>query len=654
MIIKYSYRSALFFLLAVPVIIPLFYLPLTTDFYQFNKLVLFYVLTGLGLIAWLIYSIATKTVRLTLSPALLPMFILAIAAVAATWLNPPRTPEIWLNHSGIYLVSLVYFLLATTVVQNTPQVKTTLLLITGAIGLASLGAAVNFNPAGSGPTLISLVVSWLPAGLILSLKTKSGLKKISYFLLSGLMLSGLILTGYPAFAGQAPAFAGQATQRPVLLPKPASWSIAVDTLKTKLFFGVGPGRFSESFTQFKPIDLNLNNFWNVNFTASGNVYLELLTTLGVAGLAAFVWLILAAKKLVKRRPDTRITSSQLALIASLITQLLVGLATPFTVVNWVLFVSTLSLLVASQKSKQSPQVKDVLLTLNAISLVEPQTTLGSGQARSILPWFMAVPALLSLTIVFFNLTKVYAADYYFQQSLNAANQNQGKETYDLQIKTIGLAPNSDRYRVAYSNTNLALANSLAATENLSDQDRQTVTTLIQQAIREARLATQINPNRAGNWTNLANIYKNLVNFADGADQFAQAAYVRAIQLDPANPALRLDLGGLFYSQNNYDLARDRFTEAIQLKPNLANGYYNLSHVYQRQEKWLEAYQAMQQVVALVEPDTADGGKAVNELNDLEKKLSQTAPGSGQATGSGELAIPTPAPTAPPDLPEISL
>ena len=647
MIIKWSYRLALFFLMAVPAAIPLFYLPLTTDFYQFNKLVLFYVLTGLGLIAWLIYSIATKTVRLTLSPALLPMFILAVAAVASTWLNPPRTPETWLNHSGIYLVSLVYFLLATTVVQNAPQVKTTLLLITGAIGLAGLGAAANFNPTGSGLTLIGLIVSWLPAGLVLALKTNSGLKKISYFIFSGLMLSGLILTGYSTFAGQTQS-------RPVLLPKPAGWSIAVDTLKTKLFLGVGPGRFSESFTQFKPISLNLNNFWNINFTASGNVYLELLTTLGIAGLAAFVWLILAAKKLVKRRPDTRITSSQLALIASFITQLLVGLIIPFTVVNWVLFVSTLSLLVVSQKSKQSPQVKDVLLTLNAISLVEPWEPTHDVSRGQLLPWFMAIPALLSLTIVFFNLTKVYAADYYFQQSLNAANQNQGKATYDLQIKTVDLAPKSDRYRVAYSNTNLALANSLAATENLSDQDRQTVATLIQQAIREARLATQINPNRAGNWANLANVYKNLINFADGADQFAQAAYVRAIQLDPANPALRLDLGGLFYSQNNYDLARDRFAEAIQLKPNLANAYYNLSYVYQRQEKWLEAYQAMQQVAALIEPDTADGGKAANELNDLEKKLPQTAPGPGQATGSGELAAPSPAPEAPNNLPQIEL
>ena len=72
MISKWSYRLTLFFLLAAPVAIPLFYLPFTTDFYQFNKLALFYVLTGLGLLSWLVYSIAAKTVRLTLSTPLLP------------------------------------------------------------------------------------------------------------------------------------------------------------------------------------------------------------------------------------------------------------------------------------------------------------------------------------------------------------------------------------------------------------------------------------------------------------------------------------------------------------------------------------------------------------------------------------------------------
>lgn len=647
MIAKWSYRLALFFLLAAPIAIPLFYLPFTTDFYQFNKLVLYYVLTGLGLLSWLIYSIAGKTVRLTLSTPLLPFFVLALVTVASIWFNPPRTAEIWLVGGGIYLVSFVYFLLISTIIQTAPQVKTGLLLITSSLGVTALAAALNFNQTGSALSLVSLLIAWLPAALILAFKARSGPKKIAYFLLSGIMVSSLILNGYKLLPGRE--------LQPVLLNPLAAWSIGVDTLKTKLFFGTGPGRFSESFTRFKPISLNLTDFWNVNFTVSANVYLELLTTLGLTGLLAWLWLIGSVNRLRRRLPGTRITSSQLALLTSFFIQILLALAIPFTTVNWVLFVITVSLLVASQKSKQTPQVKDVLLTLSAVSLVEPgDAGPEPKQGAALLPWVLALPATLGLIIVFFNLTKVYAADYYFKQSLDAANKNQGKATYDLQVKTLALAPSNDRYRVAYANTNLALANSLAAKTDLSDQERQVVATLIQQAIREARIATQIAPNKAAAWANLANIYKNLVNFADGAGDFSQAAYVRAIQLDPANPGLRLDLGGLFYGLKNYDLARDRFLETIQLKPNLANAYYNLSFVYQQQEKWLEAYQAMQQVAALVEPDTDDGTKVRNELAELEKKLPPAKTTQQNETTTGQLAAPSPAPNAPKNLPEIEL
>lgn len=646
MIIKWSHKLALFFLLAAPVLIPFFYLPLTTDYYQFNKLILFYLLTGLGMIFWLVYSIAAKTVRLTLSPILPPLFILAAAAVASTLINRPAGTELWLKHAGIYPAGLIFFILTSTLIQTAPQVKTTLFFISGSLAAAAVAGAVGWRLTGSDLNLLSLLVSWLPAVLVLAFKTGSGPKKIAYFLFAGLMLSSLILNGYPAFTGPA-------GQKPVLLPKNAGWVIAVDTLKTKLFLGAGPGRFGDSFTNFKPVSLNLTEHWNVLFSVSANVYLEILTTLGLTGLTAFIWLAAAAKTTGRRRPGTRITNSQLAILFTLFTQLGAGLLIPFTIVNWVLFFTSLALLTAAQKSKQAPQVKDIILTLTAISFVEPgQMQTGNGNG-GLLPRLLALPLLLGLAVVWFHAAKLYAADYNFKKSLEAADNNQGKLTYDLQAKTIGLAPAVDRYRLIFSNTNLAIANSLAANANLSDQDRQTVAGLIQQAIREAKITTQLNPNKAANWTNLANIYRNLINFADGADQFAQAAYVRAIQLDPANPGLRLELGGLFYSAENYDPARDRFVEAIQLKANFANAYYNLSYVYQRQEKWLEAYQAMQQAAALVEPDSDDGIKVRNELNDLEQKLPKPAE-PAQPENSGELAAPSPAPEPPAGLPQIEL
>jgi len=241
--------------------------------------------------------------------------------------------------------------------------------------------------------------------------------------------------------------------------------------------------------------------------------------------------------------------------------------------------------------------------------------------------------------------------------LIAADANKGADTYNLQIKTINLNPNIDRYHLAYSTTNLALASSLSTQTDLTDQDKQTITQLVQQAVSEARTATQLNPNKSSAWANLANIYRQLINFAEGADNFSIAAYTRAVQLDPANPQLRLDFGSLLYSLKRWDEAVARFQEAAQLKPDFANAYYNLSHAFQDQEKFLEAYQAMQSVVSLVPADSADAQKVQTELTDLQAKLPPTTAAettAPAANSAAQLTEPSPLPAAPKNFEPVNL
>jgi len=193
--------------------------------------------------------------------------------------------------------------------------------------------------------------------------------------------------------------------------------------------------------------------------------------------------------------------------------------------------------------------------------------------------------------------------------------------------------------------------------DLTDQDKQTIAQLVQQAVAEARTATQLNPNKSAAWANLANIYRQLINFAQDADQFSIAAYTRAVQLDPANPQLRLEFGSLFYSLKRYDEAVARFQEAAQLKTDFANAYYNLSHAYQDQEKFLEAYQVMQSVISLVPADSADAAKVQEELTNLQTKLPKTT--AAETTTpvtepAAQLTEPSPPPAAPKDFEPVNL
>ncbi|MFC1627264.1 tetratricopeptide repeat protein [Patescibacteria group bacterium] len=648
------------------ILTPIFFLPFTTDFFGFNKQVLLALLTSLSLLSWLIYNLVTKTVRLTLSPLLLPFFLFTAAVTTSTIVNP-STPDTWMSRPLLYISLFIYFLLTTTLIQESKQIKKVLNLFLATAGLVSIWGILSvlgvfettsltpfltlrtFSPTGSLLNLTTFLIATLPLSLTLAFKTRTGPKKLQYFLTSGLITSAIILVGYQLLPNQ--------NFTPTLLPKLAGWSIAIDTFKSKVLLGAGPSNFVSQFTQFKPLSINQKPYWNILFTSSSNEYLHLMTTLGIAGITTFGLMIVSWLKLVKRDSGTRITTTQQALKTSIFTILALGLVFPFSTTLWVTFITLLAFTVGTDKSKNLTKVKDVILTLSAIHIVNPQDTYQetrTKQLSGILPWILAVPLFLGLVLTNFQVVKTYAAEYHFRKSLEAISNNQGGQVYDLQIKAINQRPQTDRYHVAYSNTNLALANSIASKGDLTDQDQQTVAQLIQQSIREAQAATQVNPNKSTNWSNLASIYRQLVNFADGADEFAIASYTRAVQLDPANPQLRLEFGGLLYALEDYQTATARFQEAIQLKPDYANAYYNLSNAYQQLQQYLPAYQALQQAIALIPSDSPDFDKAQAELTALEAKLPKQPTQPDENQPPAQLTEPSPLPEAPADFEPIPL
>ena len=232
-------KIALFSLSLSLLLSPLFFLPLTTDFYDLNKLMLWLILTAIALATWLIQAILTKTVRLTLSPMLLPLILLAGVAAISTYINRDYSPDSFINRTAFYLTMPVWYLLFTSLISGSDQVRKALNWLIGvAVTLAIIGIASvlglftaldlpewlaikSFSPTGSLLNLVVFLLIVLPLSLVLAFKTSLGPKKLKYFLSSGLIISALILTGYQILPGKSLAA--------VLLPKIAGWSIAIDT-----------------------------------------------------------------------------------------------------------------------------------------------------------------------------------------------------------------------------------------------------------------------------------------------------------------------------------------------------------------------------------------------------------------------------------------
>lgn len=229
--------------------------------------------------------------------------------------------------------------------------------------------------------------------------------------------------------------------------------------------------------------------------------------------------------------------------------------------------------------------------------------------------------------------RMFLGEVYLRRSLVAAGENKGGETYDLQIKAIGMNPNIANYRRIYSQTNMALAQNILVTKDISDEDRQKAGVLVQQAVREGKAAIALEGANASYWENLGEIYKKLIGVVDGSADWAFQALQQAAFLDPINPLTKLNLGGLLYSARRFEEADRVFEEVVVNKQDFANGWYNWAYSAKNLNKLEVAIQRLNQALALVPAETGDFEKASGELAVWKKEYEELLKKQGQTQGS---------------------
>jgi len=223
-----------------------------------------------------------------------------------------------------------------------------------------------------------------------------------------------------------------------------------------------------------------------------------------------------------------------------------------------------------------------------------------------------------------------------RQSMVMAAKNNGGDTYNLQIKAIGMNPYLADYRRYYSQTNLAIALTLLNDKDISEDDKQKATVLVQQAVREAKSAVSLESLNSYYWTNLASIYRQLIGVVDGTADWSYQAYSQAAALDPVNVLTKLDLGGLLFAAGRYPESERVFEQVVMNKQDYANGWYNWAYSAKLSGKLGEAVARLSQAVALVPVDSGDYEKAIKELGDWKKEYEAAVKKLGATT-------PTPTP-----------
>lgn len=590
-------------------LMPLFFLPVIYDGFGLGKSIFLILSGGLGLIFWVGEAIWGKKTEVRFSKGWWLVVLLGVwSAVSFLRMGQGAQARSITSPLGVgSLIGLIFWFFLWLQVRSREEYEKQLNWLTISavlVGIATLvvfvmpASKLPFNWPKDNPVL-SISNGWSVTGSLLS-------EVILFGFLAAEWLRRLIkkikgkaeFTDYfkeaivTAFLGLMVVVAGYRLVKLgwLYLEVTTAWVIAVETLKNNPLFGVGLGNFVEAFSRFRPASFNMTNMWASTFGVSLMGLLHWWTELGLVGLGLILMLVLSGWK--------QKNKLRLVLLG------LVVLLTPPVFLTVFLVFWVMANFLGETK--------------------EAQMILEAGESKkNVMPYIVGLLMLVVVGFVGFKIIKPVIADYYWRESLTATVKNDAAGAYNNQIKAIGMNPDLADYRAMYSQTNLALARNFFQVpegEEVTEENKQKASTLIQQAVREAQAAVGLDQRMSGYWVNLGSIYRSLIGLIDNTFDWSLQSYQQAAVFDPVNPNIKMELGSLAYGAGDYASAERYFEDAVNVKPNLANAWYNWAYAAKQQDKIQDAVTRLDQAVRLVPADSEDYEKANKELTEWKKEL----------------------------------
>lgn len=569
----------------------------------YSKLILLATIVTAGVLFWIIKHSINGKLSFASGKYDLAVIGLAAAYVISALLITPNKQEAFFmpGVAGFVLLSACIYFLVNQFDKNGKSIISGALFISGVLlsiiviftelgffskipQLSALVKDANFNPLGGSVPSIIYLITMLVLGISHILKEHDIAKKSFWGICAGIVLLGLIVVGINSLPGkpQSPSFP---TTR-------NSWEITVDTLKNNPLWGAGPANYLTAFNLYRPVSYNQTDLWPVRFTTASNFIFTLITETGFAGLIAFAFILLTFYKnftFDRRNGENLIEKISFAVLVVLLA-ILPG--------SPLLFLPLLLILALISKSENKMYIMDFHSPVPAIVV-----------------GIILLSGVLAMDGMAIKFTR---AEVSFKRALESLSKNDAKSTYDHMQKAIALNPRVDRYHASLAQVNMAIASSLASNKDITDADKETVTQLVQGAIAEGKSTVSLNPQRSGNWEVLGQIYRSIMPFAQGADQFAIQTFTQAVALDPTNPNLRISLGGIYYALGQYDNAIESYKLATLAKPNLPNAHYNLAVAYREKKDYDKAINEMNAVLSLVAKNSEDYDIAQKTLDEIKK------------------------------------
>ncbi|MEX0617064.1 MAG: O-antigen ligase family protein [Candidatus Woykebacteria bacterium] len=412
----------------------------------------------------------------------------------------------------------------------------------------------------------------------------------------------------------------------------SGWKIAANAASKRPFLGSGPATFPFVFTRYSPLSLNQTQNWNVRFEQASNEYINLISTVGFAGLALFLiilFLILRPLFQFVSKSSTIRENPLLLLLLSSLSGFVVGSLFFDTSLIIGIFLMLLAVSIFGAlfdfgaKGVEKINLKLVSLNSGAIKTFSDE----KEGTNNTLGFALLIPSTVVMALLAYFGTQAYRAEVFYQKALQKASENKGLETRDLLEKATNTFPHRDIYHRTLSIVDLKLAVNLSSQE-ANEQNKKNLETLLSQAVSEGKIASGYQTPRTWgtssenvvNWESLSTVYTSLVGSVKGADDNTIRTYSMAIEKFPRNPLFYEALAGVYLKINQTENAIRAAERAVTLKPDLASPHYTLAQAYRKKEDRGQDAAIQLQVALNLLPEGSDKDRVKSELEELKKGL----------------------------------
>jgi len=665
-------------------LLPLFFLPITSEAFEFPKQILFLFLISLLTIAWAIKMILEKSVKILHSPLTLPILIFFGVFLLATIFSIHRFSSIFGPYPRLYggLISLIICLLTFFLVANNVKEKKQISRIFIALSLSGLVLVVislfNFfdvyllgkllrgrflTPAGSADGTSLFLVLILPVLLLTfffekkrTLKILSG--AVSFIFIFYIFLINYLFAVFSVFLIflLAIIFSKLTISREMLIKMGIffliclflvtinNWDLVrtkVPLLKTRLI------QHDIALDQNTGWAVAVRGLQNLKFLALGSgpgTYLFDFTSFKPIGFNQTPLWNIRFEKSSNEYFQIISTIGFLGFLSFLYLLLIIG---KIARLIWqkkeelgqiclfpVILFAFISLFTASFTLTAFVFWLFLGLTIafsrliNLTKIREVELSLATVQLRGrakvrgeLFPWLIGLVVILILIPLLWQEGRLFQAELYFTKA--RAEQFKAQPNGDLILQSLTKAREIMPTNDYYRQ---ALSDTSLNFTILAEQQRllteESKQQLLQTAVTEGQWAVRLAPHNIFNWENLQQIYTT-VTVSQQEDLLINTVLPQEILLDPFNPRHWNDLGWIHFNlRNDIDTAKWYLQKAISLKTDLPDAHYNLARVYTKEGKKERALQEYEQALNFLSQQISSLEAVLSSRPDLQEALSQ--------------------------------